>query len=827
MDQHGIVSIADVSGNIIYANDMFCEVSGYAREELIGQNHRILKSGAHDAKFYEDLWLTISSGHTWKGEVCNRSKSGRLYWVRTTIVPSLDANGLPCEYISIRTEITRIKKIEAELTKSKLELEERVKERTAELQEQVYKRKQQEERARELLVEKETILGNVSVGIAHLKERIIVSCNRRFEEIFQYEPGELIGKSTKPLYESPETFERIGAVAYDVGAVGGDFSQEVRLRHKDGSLFWGRLAGKPLDPTHPHEGSVWVYSDISEQMRAEEQLRIAATAFETQEAMLVTDTDGVILRVNQAFTKTTGYTADEVVGKTPSILHSGRQDEAFYDAMWEAIHRTGYWAGEVWDKRKNGEIYPKWLSITAVKGGNGIITHYVGSHADITERKAAQDKIMNLAFYNTLTELPNRLMFLNRLQNRLDASASSRKRSAVLFIDLDYFKTVNDTLGHSVGNLLLQKVAQRLIACARMGDTLSHPGGDEFMVLLEDLSEDRKEAATQAKTTAEKIRTTLGQPYLLAGHEIHCTGSIGITLFGETEQVADELIKQAEIAMYRSKQAGRNRLHFFDPQMQVAISARSALEDELRKAINGQQFQLYYQAQVNDKDCVTGAEALIRWIHPKRGLVSPLEFIPLLEETGLILPVGQWVLETACAQLARWAADPDMAHLSLAINVAAQQMHQADFVDQVLTVLETTGGNPKKLKLEITESVLIDRVELISDKMSILKLRGVSFAIDDFGTGYSSLSYLKRLPIDQLKIDQSFISGIPNDANDVAIVKMVIALAQSVGLAVMAEGVKMQVQRDFLASCGCRAYQGYLFARPVPIEEFERALKKV
>ena len=567
--------------------------------------------------------------------------------------------------------------------------------------------------------------------------------------------------------------------------------------------------------------------DITERRKAEVELRIAATAFESQEGMMITDAKTVILRVNRAFTETTGYTAEEAVGQTPRLLQSGRHNKDFYRAMWETIRRTGRWQGEIWDRRKNGEIHPQWLTITAVKSDNGTVTHYVGTHADITERKAAADEIMHLAYYDLLTQLANRRLLLDRLQQALASSARSGRNGALLFVDLDNFKTLNDTLGHDRGDLLLQQVAQRLATCVREGDTVARLGGDEFVVMLEGLSEHRDEAATQAEILGEEILATLNQPYLLAGRECHSTPSIGVTLFSGHQTAIEELLKQADLAMYQSKTAGRNTLRFFDPKMQAMVTDRAALEIDLREAVRQQQFVLHYQPQVVGEGRLTGAEALVRWQHPVRGLVYPNDFIPLAEETGLILPLGLWVLETACVQLARWATQPDMADLSLAINVSANQLHQTDFVDQVLAALGKTGANPHRLKLELTESLLLSNVENSIAKMVALKAHGVGFSLDDFGTGYSSLSYLQRLPLDQLKIDRNFVRDIPIDTYDVAIAKMILALAESLGLTVIAEGVETEAQRDFLASQGCHAYQGYLFGRPLPLDEFEESVRRV
>jgi diguanylate cyclase (GGDEF)-like protein len=438
----------------------------------------------------------------------------------------------------------------------------------------------------------------------------------------------------------------------------------------------------------------------------------------------------------------------------------------------------------------------------------------------------ATEKIKKLAFYDPLTSLPNRRLLLILLERTLAASSRHQRNGALLFIDLDNFKVLNDTLGHDKGDLLLQQVAQRLSACIREGDTVARLGGDEFVVMLKDLSENPQEAAKDAKTVGENILVALNQIYQLAGYEHNCSASIGVTLFADRHGTIDDLLKQADLAMYQAKAAGRNSLRFFDPEMQAQIMARAVMESDLREAILKDEFHLYYQVQVAGERRLTGAEALVRWEHPQRGIVLPAEFIPLAEETGMILALGNWVLESACTQLAIWATRPEMAHLTVAVNVSARQLHHSDFVNQVLAVLERTGAKPHRLKLELTESLLISNVEDVIAKMTALKARGVGFSMDDFGTGYSSLSYLKRLPLDQLKIDQSFVRDILIDPNDAAIAKMIVALADSLGLAVIAEGVETEAQRDCLALMGCHTHQGYLFSRPLPLAEFEEYVKR-
>jgi diguanylate cyclase (GGDEF)-like protein/PAS domain S-box-containing protein len=567
-----------------------------------------------------------------------------------------------------------------------------------------------------------------------------------------------------------------------------------------------------------------VTRDITERKLAEAELRIAEIAFESQEGILVTDANSKILRVNKAFTNITGYSAEEAIGQTPKLLSSGKQDKAFYNAMWSSITALGEWEGEIWNRRKTGEIYPEHLTITAVKDATGTLCNYVATLTDITMSKAASDEIKSLAFYDPLTKLPNRRLLLDRLRQSLITHARSRQRGALLFIDLDHFKTLNDTLGHDVGDLLLQQVAERLINCVREGDTVARLGGDEFVILLENLSDKLFDAAAQTELIGNKILINLNQPYQLVAHEHHSTPSIGATIFVGGQHQIDDYLKQADIAMYQAKKAGRNTLRFYDPVMQEAINARANMEEDLRIAIKSRQFQLYYQVQVDDLSRPLGAEALIRWQHPKLGLVSPMHFIPLAEETGLILPIGQWILETACAQLKLWEQNENTKELSISVNISPKQFNQADFVIQVQTIVSRHAINPILLKLELTESMLVHNVENIIITMLALEAIGVRFELDDFGTGYSSLQYLKQLPISQLKIDQSFVRDIAHDISDQAIVSTIIAMAKSLNLAVIAEGVETQEQQQLLLEGGCSRFQGYLFGKPLPIEQFEASI---
>ncbi|HCZ16060.1 MAG TPA: bifunctional diguanylate cyclase/phosphodiesterase, partial [Candidatus Accumulibacter sp.] len=535
----------------------------------------------------------------------------------------------------------------------------------------------------------------------------------------------------------PEDRERVQRVFQETVQTGTGQEIEYRLVRHDGSVRHMASAGKVIrDKAGQVVRIVVVSHDITDRKQAEQWERIAATAFESQQGMFITDAAGVILRVNQAFTEITGYSAEECVGQTPKLLSSGRHNAAFYAAMRQSLERSGSWQGEIWNRRKNAEIFPEWLTISAVIDNEGRVTHYVSTLTDISLRKAAQEEIQQLAFYDALTRLPNRRLLHERLQAAMAASARSGRQGALLFIDLDNFKTLNDTLGHDMGDHLLQQVAKRLLTCVRDRDTVARLGGDEFVVMLASLGARAQEAATQSRIVGEKILAALNRPYDLAGSEYHNTPSIGITLFGGQHDAIDELMKRADLAMYDAKATGRNTLRFFDPQMQAVVTARAALERDLREALQKQEFFLCYQPQVDQAGRIVGAEALLRWRHQQRGLVTPAEFIPLAEETGLILPLGLWVLETACAQSAVWAAQAGRAgreNFTVSVNVSARQLCQPNFVEQVLGVLASTAVNPHNLKLELTESMLLDNVQEIIAKMTALKERGVGFSLDDFG----------------------------------------------------------------------------------------------
>ncbi|MBA2778893.1 bifunctional diguanylate cyclase/phosphodiesterase [Billgrantia kenyensis] len=563
---------------------------------------------------------------------------------------------------------------------------------------------------------------------------------------------------------------------------------------------------------------------LNESLQAE--LDIAALAFETHLGMFITDASGAIRKVNSTFEEITGYRAEEVLGENPRILSSGRHDADFFRAMWASIHTHGSWQGEVWNRRKNSEIYPQRVTISEVRDGAGKPSHYVATLSDISEHRAAQQQAHRLAFYDPLTGLPNRRMLLERLGRAMKEGAAQARQGALLFIDLDGFKHINDTLGHQTGDELLRLMSRRLVEASGQAQLVSRLGGDEFVVLAEDMGESIKVASTQVERLANRLLAMLAEPCWLGARRHLLSGSVGVTLLNDGAEDAEACLQQAEMAMYQAKQAGRNTWRFYDPAMQAVAVRRAMLESELRQAVPRNQLRLYYQVQVDRRGRVTGVEALLRWQHPGYGMVPPYDFISIAEESYLIVPIGEWVMETACRQLAAWAAEPYTEGLSMAVNISPLQFQQPEFVGRLETILAATGARPERLKLEITESLFMEEPDAVRDTMLRIKALGVRFSLDDFGTGYSSLSYLNRLPLDQLKIDQSFVRTLFEDNANAVICASVIDLGRNLGLEVIAEGVETEEHRDWLENKGCHAYQGYLFGRPLPLGELEPLLRE-
>ena len=600
-----------------------------------------------------------------------------------------------------------------------------------------------------------------------------------------------------------------------------------RLRLRDGRI---KFVQERCETRYDEQGrplrSLGTVQDITERVLAEEELRLAAVTFKTHAGILITDRDGTILRANPAMEAMTGYSAKELVGSNPRILRSDRQDPEFYQRMWVAIEERGQWQGEVWNKRKDGSQYAEWLTITAVQNDQGEVTHYVSTSQDITERKRAEARIEHLAYYDDLTDLANRRLLRDRLQQEIAVARRHRAFGALLYLDLDRFKHLNDALGHPVGDELLRQVGARLKYLVRAEDTVARLGGDEFVVLLPAHSREQAQVGFEAQSVAEKIRSQLADSYDLNGHSYHISVSTGIVLFPEGGEDADDVLKHADSALYRAKDEGRNAIRFYQPSMQATADARLAMERDLRRALLHDQLSLHYQPKVDDSGAIIGAEALLRWHHPERGYIAPDHFIPLAEETGLIGELGAWVLRTVARQMYDWRqAKPPVTVARVAVNVSPQQFHQDRFVDQLLGICSDAGISPAHIELEITEGLVMDDVSDAIDKIQRLRERGVHFSIDDFGTGYSSLAYLKRLPVDQLKIDRSFVRDIAEDPNDAAIVDTIIAMARHLGMGVIAEGVETRAQLDFLREKGCPAFQGYYFSRPLPADEYAELLQ--
>lgn len=569
------------------------------------------------------------------------------------------------------------------------------------------------------------------------------------------------------------------------------------------------------------EGLLGVGRDISQQRRAEKDLRMAATVFEhSTSAILVTDPAGYIVQVNEAFTRITGYQSAEMLDQLPSMLTADRQQATQLDYILRQLNQRGSWEGEIWLKRRAGDHYPAWVGITAVHDEEGDLVSYVCFFSDISERKASEQRIHRLAYYDALTQLPNRTLFQERLHTALQHAERREEWVVLMFLDLDRFKPINDSLGHAAGDRMLKDVAVRLADCVGDDDTVARMGGDEFTLLLSPCT-GRETALNRAITVAEQILSRLARPFVLEGREFFVTASIGIALGPQDGHEPSQLMKNADTAMYHAKERGKNNFQFYQAEMNARALERLELESDLRHALEQREFVLYYQPQFSgDGKRLTGVEALLRWRHPERGLVPPGEFIPVLEELGLVVEVGDWVLREACRQLRAWH-QRKMRLPKVSVNISARQFADGQLVQRISGILAESGLPPACLELELTESILMRDVAEAMEILANLKRLGLCIAVDDFGTGYSSLNYLKRFPIDVLKIDRSFVDGLPDGERDAQIARAIIAMSHSLNLAVIAEGVETHAQLDFLREHGCDEVQGFLFGRPMPADQLE------
>lgn len=693
------------------------------------------------------------------------------------------------------------------------------------LDEPFQKMKSSEDRL--LLKEEEydTLTDNLPVGVVRLDSSLRYRyVSPMIEHGLDKPAKELIGKSLSEVLPS-QVVEQAKAPLLQA-LMGDKVDFEYRIQMPSGDWCQRSVMAVPeRGKAGVVTGVLAILVDTTERHRTEMQLQESTRevkklkeALDAHAIVAVTDAHGVITRVNDKFCSISKYPRSELIGKTHRIINSGHHPKGFFKELWATISRGEVWNGEICNRAKDGSLYWVYTTIVPFVGNDGLPSQYIAIRADITNRKQVEEEAKRMAFHDALTGLPNRRLMGERVRQALVRAEREKHHGALLLMDLDHFKEINDTQGHAQGDELLRQVAERLERAVRQSDTVARLGGDEFVVILDDLGPQIDVATTRAGDLGEKIRVTLDQPYDLKGERVLTSSSIGVVMFSSTADDPDEMLKQADMALYKAKEAGRNSVRFFDPSLQADINNRATLVRDLRFAIEREELQLHYQPVVDQQRRVLGVEALLRWQHPERGMVPPMMFIPLAEQTNLIVPLGKWVLAAACKQLRAWADDPIKGHWTVAVNVSARQFHEAEFVDRVERALESAGADPSRLRLELTESMLQSDLDETITKMHALGHIGVRFSLDDFGTGYSSLSYLKRLPLDQFKIDKSFVRDILIDQNDAAIAQTILALAASLGLGVVAEGVENVEQFERLMSFGCESFQGYLFSRPVVAE---------
>jgi diguanylate cyclase (GGDEF)-like protein/PAS domain S-box-containing protein len=793
------MGLCAISGRLLRVNLRYCEILGYTESELLQKDFRDI-THADDVENNERLLdqLVLGSDKNCAMEKRLLRADGEIVWVNITLSIVKTRRLGSSQFMEVIEDITARKQAAAELRES-------------------------EGRMR-------LILSAMREGVVmrDAQGQVIIA-NAAARRTYGLEPGETFPPLHDPM--GLRYFHEDGSpcpIGDLPGArsmrTGRSSSAVVGLARRDGTRAWFIARAEPLarDPKTGMHPVVFTMTDISAQRRAEEELRLAATVFDNSvEAIMITDAQRHILSVNRAFTELTGFASEEVISHSPALFSASLADEEDQNSLWQITEQQGSWQGEVWQKRQNGSEFPGWLSISSVRDRSGALTNFVAVFTDITERKATEARIAFLAHHDPLTSLPNRTLFQDRLEQSLTRAERTEQRVALLFLDLDRFKTINDSLGHLAGDRLLQAVSERLRDCVRDTDTICRQGGDEFLIVLADLAD-----ADVPARIAEKILRRLSEPFDVGGHSLGTSFSIGIAVFPDDGRTADALMKNADTAMYHAKENGRNTYRFFTEQMNANALERLQLENHLRQALERGELLLNYQPQVDmETGVILGGEALIRWQSAELGFVPPGRFIPIAEESGLIVPIGRWVLRQACLHAKAWQ-DAGFTDVAVAVNISPLQFRRDDIVAVVSDVLRETGLAPEYLELEITESLIMQHAESVLDTMQNLKALGVRLSIDDFGTGYSSLSYLKRFAVDRLKIDQSFVRDIADDPDDAAIVRAIIQMGKSLKLDVVAEGAESRAQVDFLIREGCRVAQGYFFCPPVAYDVFTRVLQQ-